>query len=107
MDKLKIAFPQNLSTLCTKTTNIILILNIFILFQEHLSKHDEDKAYKCDVCPKQFNHQSDLRRHMCLHTGEKPFICAFCGKGFIRKDRKVKHEENHKKKASHMPEGIV
>ena len=66
--------------------------------QEHLAKHAGDKPYKCEVCPKQFNHKTDLRRHMCLHTGEKPFSCEVCGKGFIREDRMVKHADTHKKK---------
>ena len=74
--------------------------NLFSLFQEHLAKHAGDKPYKCEVCPKQFNHKTDLRRHMCLHTGEKPFSCEVCGKGFIREDRMVKHAETHKKKAA-------
>ncbi|TRY79868.1 hypothetical protein TCAL_06040 [Tigriopus californicus] len=65
---------------------------------EHLAKHAGDKPYKCDVCPKQFNHKTDLRRHMCLHTGEKPFSCDVCGKGFIREDRMIKHSDTHKKK---------
>ena len=67
-------------------------------FQEHLAKHAGDKPYKCEVCPKQFNHKTDLRRHMCLHTGEKPFSCDVCGKGFIREDRMIKHSDTHKKK---------
>ena len=71
---------------------------LFFPFQEHLAKHAGDKPYKCEVCPKQFNHKTDLRRHMCLHTGEKPFSCEVCGKGFIREDRMVKHADTHKKK---------
>ena len=65
------------------------------LFQEHMAKHSGDKPYKCEVCPKQFNHKTDLRRHMCLHTGEKPFTCDVCGKGFIREDRMVKHADTN------------
>ena len=70
----------------------------YFSFQEHMAKHSGDKPYKCEVCPKQFNHKTDLRRHMCLHTGEKPFACEVCGKGFIREDRMVKHADTHKKK---------
>jgi uncharacterized Zn-finger protein len=86
------------------TTNmnmqITLLLTQFSYssLQEHLAKHSGDKPYKCEVCPKQFNHKTDLRRHMCLHTGEKPFSCEVCGKGFIREDRMVKHSDTHKKK---------
>ena len=74
------------------------LIFFYFLFQEHLAKHAGDKPYKCDVCPKQFNHKTDLRRHMCLHTGEKPFSCDVCGKGFIREDRMIKHSDTHKKK---------
>jgi hypothetical protein len=74
------------------------LLWIFSSKWEHLAKHAGDKPYKCEVCPKQFNHKTDLRRHMCLHTGEKPFSCEVCGKGFIREDRMVKHADTHKKK---------
>ena len=73
-------------------------LNLSWFLQEHMAKHQGDKPYKCEVCPKQFNHKTDLRRHMCLHTGEKPFACDVCGKGFIREDRMVKHSDTHKKK---------
>ena len=76
-----------------------------LYLQEHLAKHAGDKPYKCEVCPKQFNHKTDLRRHMCLHTGEKPFTCDVCGKGFIREDRMVKHADTHKKKAAHVVGG--
>ena len=72
-----------------------------------MAKHSGDKPYKCEVCPKQFNHKTDLRRHMCLHTGEKPFTCDTCGKGFIREDRMVKHADTHKKKAAHVAGGIM
>ena len=79
-------------------TRISRWLILIFDFQEHLAKHAGDKPYKCEVCPKQFNHKTDLRRHMCLHTGEKPFACEVCGKGFIREDRMVKHADTHKKK---------
>ena len=72
-----------------------------------MAKHSGDKPYKCEVYPKQFNHKTDLRRHMCLHTGEKPFTCDVCGKGFIREDRMVKHADTHKKKAAHVAGGLM
>lgn len=63
-----------------------------------MAKHSGVKPFKCEQCPKAFNHKTDLRRHMCLHSGSKPFSCVQCGKGFIRKDHMVKHMDTHKKK---------
>ena len=97
----------NIISYCRIFWNRYLLISTPFYLQEHLAKHAGDKPYKCEVCPKQFNHKTDLRRHMCLHTGEKPFTCDVCGKGFIREDRMVKHADTHKKKAAHVAGGLM
>ena len=65
---------------------------------EHFAKHSGDKPFKCEICPKTFNHKTDLRRHLCLHNGIKPYTCVEYGKGFVRKDHMVKHMDTHERK---------
>jgi len=46
----------------------------------------------CDVCGKNFNDASNLKRHKLTHnTVEKPFKCELCDKAFARSDHLKKH----------------
>lgn len=46
----------------------------------------QDRPFKCDVCPQSFNRNHDLKRHKRIHLAVKPFPCKFCEKSFSRKD---------------------
>lgn len=53
-------------------------------------------SYRCSKCPSlTFRGKNDLRRHLFVHSGKKPFTCEVCGRGFIRRDHKIKHLLKH------------
>jgi uncharacterized Zn-finger protein len=45
-----------------------------------------DRPFKCDLCPQSFNRNHDLKRHKRIHLAVKPFPCLHCEKSFSRKD---------------------
>lgn len=51
----------------------------------------QDRPFKCDVCPQSFNRNHDLKRHKRIHLAVKPFPCKFCEKSFSRKDALKRH----------------
>ncbi|KAI8632961.1 hypothetical protein F5Y19DRAFT_335296 [Xylariaceae sp. FL1651] len=51
----------------------------------------QDRPYKCDVCPQSFNRNHDLKRHKRIHLAVKPFPCDHCDKAFSRKDALKRH----------------
>ncbi|KAI1212716.1 uncharacterized protein F4807DRAFT_457514 [Annulohypoxylon truncatum] len=51
----------------------------------------QDRPFKCDICPQQFNRNHDLKRHKRIHLAIKPFPCTFCDKSFSRKDALKRH----------------
>ncbi|XP_060532805.1 zinc finger protein 708-like [Cylas formicarius] len=57
----------------------------------------QDKKFLCPMCPKLFNFNNKLQRHILTHTGEKPFKCEHCDKKFIDNYyRKVHLRKDHK-----------
>lgn len=45
-----------------------------------------DRPFRCDLCPQSFNRNHDLKRHKRIHLAVKPFPCHHCDKSFSRKD---------------------
>jgi uncharacterized Zn-finger protein len=53
------------------------------------------KKYHCDVCPKSFTRNHDLKRHYRKHLGVKPFVCTSCSKSFTRSDEYKRHVDGN------------
>ncbi|KMU88449.1 hypothetical protein CIHG_06249 [Coccidioides immitis H538.4] len=50
-----------------------------------------DRPFRCDLCPQSFNRNHDLKRHKRIHLAVKPFPCHHCDKSFSRKDALKRH----------------
>ncbi|NP_001121755.1 uncharacterized protein LOC100002333 isoform 2 [Danio rerio] len=44
------------------------------------------KKFVCKLCGFEFTYNSNMVRHMRIHTEETPYVCEICGKGFKRQD---------------------
>ncbi|XP_069491111.1 zinc finger and BTB domain-containing protein 12-like [Ambystoma mexicanum] len=51
--------------------------------------------FMCPRCGKQFNHSSNLNRHMNIHRGLKSHTCLICGKCFTQKSTLHDHMNLH------------
>ncbi|XP_069093300.1 zinc finger and BTB domain-containing protein 12-like [Pleurodeles waltl] len=51
--------------------------------------------FMCPRCGKQFNHSSNLNRHMNVHRGVKSHTCLICGKCFTQKSTLHDHMNLH------------
>ena len=67
--------------------------------QRHIySKHEDPdtKRLSCHLCPKKFNSQASLSRHIKMHQGVYAHRCKYCQKGFVTKDHLQGHiSSNH------------
>ena len=53
------------------------------------------RPLSCTICIKEFIYQSDLVKHMTLHTGETFYTCEFCGRNFAENIAFRKHMFTH------------
>ena len=68
------------------------------LFHHEKKKHG--KQHVCPSCNKLFLSESQLRKHVLIHTGEKPYKCTICLKAFTQKSHVTFHISTvHNKRA--------
>ena len=68
-----------------------------ILHRNHVilnHTREEDKPYRCTVCPKGFIYIRELNNHMNIHTGARPYQCAYCEKAFADQSTRRQHQRS-------------
>ena len=57
----------------------------------HHEKREHGKQHVCSICNKLFISESQLKKHVLIHTGEKPYKCSVCQKAFTQKSHVTFH----------------
>ncbi|KAG7496644.1 transcription factor Ovo-like 1 [Solea senegalensis] len=55
------------------------------MLNRHIKCHNETKRHLCTFCNKGFNDTFDLKRHVRTHTGVRPYKCTLCDKAFTQR----------------------
>ena len=56
--------------------------NILIVFKMIHIWFNIEWPVQCEMCSKQFRHNSTLKSHIRIHPGERPYECDMCSKRF-------------------------
>ena len=54
-------------------------------------KSDQQRPFKCTMCPKGFGLKKHLEDHINTHTGNKPYSCSYCGAKFASEGNRNAH----------------
>ena len=55
----------------------------------------DKKQVKCEICSKHLGSRRELKRHMAVHDQDQAYSCSYCSKEFSRPDNLKVHEESH------------
>ena len=61
----------------------------------HMRVHTGKRPFKCKICKKRFSQNPHLKIHMMIHSGEQPFSCHVCEKSFIHRGNLNRHLRVH------------
>uniref|UniRef100_A0A224YXS4 Glass n=1 Tax=Rhipicephalus zambeziensis TaxID=60191 RepID=A0A224YXS4_9ACAR len=65
----------------------------------HLCRHTGHRPFQCHLCPAAFSQKVKLISHIHTHTGERPFSCVHCEASFTQKSTLNYHmSHRHAKK---------
>lgn len=63
-----------------------------MLIDEQLNDMKSEKKYRCKYCPKTFDRNSNLERHINIHLADRPkFTCDKCGEIYVDKRGLIRH----------------
>lgn len=66
--------------------------------KNHMMEHAGRKMFRCNICRRMFEHQSNLVRHMLEHTMKKPYECDVCANTFTCSRNLKRHKRLHTRK---------